>query len=209
VIIVGAAAVVAGVLSAVMTMAGNEHAEPLRTRQAPPIFSLPPRVDGLSPGASRRTQLANPDSTAPATVGDFVIGATVNLEVLDGTGRMRLRNFLAEIDPVSPASSESERAQFRFVVRRGLSTATCVSLEAENYPGFYLRQQTFVLGIGLRDGTFSDQDATFCPVPAPDGGCILRTPGYQDRYLVARDDGVHLDDISPARSTSFAVRTAL
>jgi hypothetical protein len=62
------------------------------------------------------------------------------------------------------------------------------------------RRHRIVLGIGLRDGTYADQDATLCPSRTAGGDALaLSTPDPPVRYLVARNDGVFLDPVSPPR----------
>ncbi|HEY0003041.1 MAG TPA: AbfB domain-containing protein, partial [Actinoplanes sp.] len=155
-LVLGSAAVVAALLSAAMTMLGNDDdPEPLRTRIPPPEFTVAPPAQNDSTLRSVR-----PSDADPVTFG-FAVDATINLEVRGSTDvRLRHQDFLAETAPLSARSSDAERADFRFRVRRGLSRPSCVSLEAFSYEGLYLRQTTFVLGIGPRDGTYSDEDAT-------------------------------------------------
>jgi hypothetical protein len=184
----------------------------------PPANSI-----GIPSGASETTSVATskPETTGPAPPPPtttrptspapvFTVGATIGLEVQRFPGfRVRHRNFLGRVDRLSSASSASDRADSRFVVRRGLGRSSCVSLEAVNFPGQFLRHRDFVIHLDRRDGTrLFDQDATFCPQPTGgDGAVLLKAINFPDQGIALQGDNtLHLDDDG---ITAFAVRNPL
>jgi hypothetical protein len=156
---------------------------------------------------SKPTGVTHTFSPTPALV-DLTVGATVGLELADRPGfRLRHRNFVGRVDPISATSGPVDKADSRFAVRRGLGRSGCYSLESLNYPGYYLRHRDFVLRLDRRDGSrLFDQDATFCSVPT--GTAItLQSVNYPDRSLrLEFDQLIHLDQ---GQGTAFKVRPAL
>jgi hypothetical protein len=146
-------------------------------------------------------------SPAPAVV-NLKVGATIGLELADRPGfRVRHRNFVARVDPISSGSSALDKADSSFVVRSGLGRANCYSLESVNYPGYFLRHRSFVLRLDRRDGSpLFDQDATFCSTTLT-AAITLSSINYPDRSLILEGDNlIHLDQGQP---TPFKVRPAL
>lgn len=152
----------------------------------------------------------------PAPAVDLNIGATVGLAVAGHPElRLRHRDFVGRVDRIDAGSSSLERADSRFVVRKGLADQGCVSLESVNYPGYFLRHRDFILrleppsrrGRRERPELFA-RDATFCTSPTRDGAAIiLESVNYPGRALSAHDDGViGLDEDDP---TAFVVRSPL
>jgi alpha-L-arabinofuranosidase B-like protein len=141
---------------------------------------------------------------------DLNIGDTVGLEVWGKAGvRVRHRNFLGRVDPISSASSALDRADATFRVRAGLGDDGCVSLESVNYPGSFLRHREFVIHLDRRDGSrLFDQDATFCPQPVRDGSAVtLEAVNFPGRAVTLHADAtLHLD---VGAGTAFVVREAL
>jgi hypothetical protein len=114
--------------------------------------------------------------------------------------------FLGRADRISAASSAVDRADSRFVVRRGLGRPACLSLESVNFPGQFLRHRDFVIHLDRRDGTrLFDQDATFCP--SGSGAVTLLAINFPDQGIALRGDGsLRLDDDG---ITAFVVRAPL
>jgi alpha-L-arabinofuranosidase B-like protein len=169
------------------------------------------RVATAVPGRTARpgpTGASRPPTTAPAL--RFTVGSTVGLE-LDGKPGYRVRHhdFLGRVDRISTAQ---DRADSQFRVRTGFGPAGCVSLEAVNYPGYFLRHRYFVLRLepaGRRENPqLFAQDTTFCPAPVGDGTAyVLKSVNYPGRALALHSDGVlHLD---PGGATAFRVRKPL
>jgi len=156
----------------------------------------------------RSTPPPSPSTSAPVV--DLVVGATVGLEMSGRPGyRLRHRDFVGRVDRIT---SEQDRADSRFVVRKGLGRDGCVSLEAVNYPGYFLRHRYFVLRLepaGRRENPqLFAADATFCPEPVADGTAFaLEAVNYPGWALAVQPDGVvHLDQDDP---TAFRVRPPL
>ncbi|WP_433360475.1 AbfB domain-containing protein [Actinoplanes sp. CA-142083] len=147
---------------------------------------------------------------------DLDIGATVGLSPAGRAElRLRHRDFVGRIDRIGSGSSALERADSRFVVRKGLGRDGCVSLESVNYPGYFLRHRNFILRLeqpgrwDRRGGSeLFERDATFCTSPTSDGSAfILESINYPNRALSLHDDGVvGLDENDP---TAFVVRSPL
>lgn len=74
-------------------------------------------------------------------------------------------------------------ATFKFVA--GLADAACYSLEAQNYPGRYLRHQNFRLALAAPDGSdVFNQDATFCAQAGLSGsGVSLEASNFSGFFL--------------------------
>ncbi|MFC7277047.1 AbfB domain-containing protein [Paractinoplanes rhizophilus] len=152
----------------------------------------------------------------PAPVVDLTIGRTVGLSPA-GRSDLRLRHhdFVGRVDRIGSRSAAGERADSRFVVRKGLGRGGCVSLESVNFPGYFLRHRNFVLRLEhprrweRRGGPeLFERDATFCTSPTRDGAAfILESINYPDRALSVHADGVvGLDRDDP---TAFVVRPPL
>jgi hypothetical protein len=145
---------------------------------------------------------------APPSTTVLKVDATIGLELADQAGlRVRHRNFVARVDPISSGSSAIDKADSSFVVRQGLGRSSCYSFESVNYPGYYLRHRNFILRLDRRDGSaLYDQDATFCPTTVS-AAITLGSINYPDRSLdLGLDNLIHLD---PGQGTAFKVRPAL
>ena len=165
---------------------------------SPPAADPPPVQEPVTHRSSARTSKPAPSraTTSPAPATALVVGSTVSLEVVSMPGyRLRHQDFTGRVDRISDAQ---DRADSRFVVRKGLGKPSCVSLEAVNYPGYFLRHQYFVLRLeapGLRENpNVYAADATFCPQPGGDGtSFVLESINYPDMGLaVGRDNVVYL-----------------
>jgi Alpha-L-arabinofuranosidase B (ABFB) domain len=194
----------------------------------PPVPVLPAVVDPSDPSgsaddrpATRRPPLPHADtgadtpagrvSTAPgsARTVDLIAGTTIGLEVSDRPGfRVRHRNFLGRVDRIGPGSSSLDRADSRFTVRAGLAGKGCFSFEAVNYPQQFLRHQNFVIHLQRRDGTaLFAADATFCPVPRPQGAAFsLRAYNYPGRYVTEANSQLSLTPATATDATAYLVR---
>jgi hypothetical protein len=155
-----------------------------------------------------------PPTTSPSGPA-LVPGARIGLEPVTNPGyRVRHRNFSGRIDPIGVASGSLEKADSRFTVRAGLADSRCVSLEAVNYPGHYLRHQDFAIHLHRRDGSaVFAADATFCRVDGLAGrGVSLRSYNYPDRYVYHERSQLFIARVGggSARSAmTFAVRAPL
>ena len=89
--------------------------------------------------------------------------------------------------PMTGATAASGDATW--IIRRGLGYSSCVSLEARNWPGDYLRQSNFQLYRGPDDGTVQfAQDSTFCPVVGTDGRSIaLQSVAFPTKLIRSYD----------------------
>jgi hypothetical protein len=164
--------------------------------------------DGAGP---RRPAQQNRDP-GPASV-RLTNGTRIGLEPANRSGyRVRHRNFAGHIDAVGPTSSSLDRADSTFTARPGLANSGCVSFESINYPGYYLRHQTFRIYLHRFDGTrLFTADATFCPVAGLTGQhSSFRSYNYPGHYLHCRGAELYITarvaaDATPATMT-FAVR---
>ncbi|MFI5897943.1 AbfB domain-containing protein [Actinoplanes sp. NPDC051513] len=199
---------------------------PLEWEPSAPVSMLPapassstatPTTPAAASTATRRPAPTGVSRTvSPAPVVDLDIGATVGLSVAGRADlRLRHRDFVGRIDRIVASSSALERADSRFVVRKGLGREGCVSLESVNYPGYFLRHRNFILRLerpgrwDRRGGSeLFERDATFCTTPTHDGAAfVLESINYPGRALSVRDDGVvGLDEDDP---TAFVVRSPL
>jgi Alpha-L-arabinofuranosidase B (ABFB) domain len=98
------------------------------------------------------------------------------------------------ITQLTPGSSGTAKADATWVVQAGLAKSSCVSLEAANDPGQYLRHYDFELYLDPDDGsTQFAQDATFCPRPGNSGqGYSFQSVNYPDKYIRHYDYVVYL-----------------
>ncbi|KAJ6786435.1 hypothetical protein PWT90_10290 [Aphanocladium album] len=102
---------------------------------------------------------------------------------------------------VTTSSAASLKGRASWVVRPGLGNSECVSFEARDVPGSYMRHLNFQLQLHRSDGTKQfNEDATFCPLSGLDGsGSSVRSWNYPTRYFrhfnnilyVASNGGVH------------------
>jgi hypothetical protein len=234
VLIASCAAAAAALTAAVALLLPQDADTPLPAAADPIVFptvpqsaDLPSVPDPISesvtiPGsagptthvATTRPQSRRPTpppatrTVSPTPTPDLRAGETVGLEVQRQAGfRVRHRNFLGRVDRISAASRAADRADTRFVVRRGLGRASCVSLEAVNFPGFFLRHRDFVIHLEKRDNSqLFQQDATFCPQRTGDA-VVLMSINFPGQGISLRgDDTLHLDDDG---ITAFVVRSPL
>jgi Alpha-L-arabinofuranosidase B (ABFB) domain len=89
------------------------------------------------------------------------------------------------IVPIAAGSPVFARTGATWIVHRGFASSSCVSFEARDFPGYYLRHQGTVLYLERSDGsTFFAADATFCPVAGMDGqGYSFRSFNDPARYI--------------------------
>ncbi len=173
---------------------------PVPVRPSPSPSSPSPSTSSPSPTPSR---VASPSRSAerPALRPGAEAGLTV------AGLRVRHRDFRIEVSAVGPASSPTDRADATFAVRRGLADDDCVSLEAVNFPGRFVRHRDFRLLLDPRaDTALFRADATFCPEDARGGRIVLRSVNYPDRFVVVDGSDVVL---RPGTPTRFEVRPGL
>jgi non-reducing end alpha-L-arabinofuranosidase len=89
------------------------------------------------------------------------------------------------IAPVTSASTATDKADATWVVTAGLASPSCVSFQAANASGSYLRHQNFELYLQPNDGTsLFAQDATFCATGGNSGqGYSLQSVNYTSRFI--------------------------
>ncbi|KAI0179852.1 Arabinosidase B [Hypoxylon sp. FL1284] len=165
-------------------------------------------------------------ATTSLTAGpEMAVGSSVKLQA---TTRGYTTRYLAHsgstvnTQEVSSSSSTALKQAASWKVRAGLSNSDCVSFEAGDASGSYLRHYNFVLQVGRGDGSKQfNEDATFCPLAglAGDDTTSIRAWGYPTRFLrhydnvgyVARNGGVETfdaassfnDDVSWLVSSGF------
>ncbi|KAI0482126.1 glycoside hydrolase family 54 protein [Xylariaceae sp. FL0804] len=142
------------------------------------------------------TSLASSD--APISAGDTV---TLQATTSGYTDRYLAHDgATVDTEVITSSSDSAAQAAAEWTVTDGLwSSATgCVSLEAADSAGSYLRHYNFVLQLDADDGSDQfAQDATFCPLSGlsgADGTASLRAWGYPTRYVR------HYDNVGYAAS---------
>jgi non-reducing end alpha-L-arabinofuranosidase len=130
---------------------------------------------------------------------------------------IRSRNGAVVIAPITSGSTEQDKGDATWIVRRGLADVSCVSFESRNNPGDFLRHQNLALHVQTFDGTaLNRSDATFCPTPGKDGkGNSFHAVNEPTKYIrhydgklyIASDGGTHPWDSTALWSddTSFIV----
>jgi hypothetical protein len=115
---------------------------------------------------------------------------------------LRHRDGVARTDVVTAASDAVTKSDATFVVRRGLADPSCYSLESRNFPGSYLRHQSFRVRLSANENTdLFRRDATFCAQPGS-GGVRLASLNelgtnvrhYAEEVWVASNGGAHTYD---------------
>lgn len=194
---------------------------PTRAAALPPTTGVrqpdpPAKAAATTPGreaTSTPTRDPKPDpprgTTAPPSPG-LRIDAPLNLALSGAPGLLvRHRDFRGRVDRIGPGSSALDRADARFIVRRGLAGDGCVSFEAANYPGRFLRHRDFGIRLDRRDRTrLFDLDATFC-AETRGGAVVLRSHNYPDRFVTESGSLLRLTPASTGTATGFVVRSPL
>jgi hypothetical protein len=89
------------------------------------------------------------------------------------------------IAPVTSTSTTTVKADATWIVTAGLSNSSCISFQAANASGQYLRHSNFELYLNANDGSSQfAQDATFCPVAGNSGtGYSFQSVNYSTKYI--------------------------
>ncbi|KAJ7835365.1 alpha-L-arabinofuranosidase [Mycena olivaceomarginata] len=111
---------------------------------------------------------------------------------------------------VTSSSTSALKLSASWTVVAGLGNSACVSFEARDTPGSFIRHSNFTLLVDANDGTKQfNEDATFCPQAGLNGqGNTIRAWGYPTRSFrhfnnaafVASSDGVNTFDVADAAS---------
>ncbi|MBL7258747.1 AbfB domain-containing protein [Paractinoplanes lichenicola] len=198
---------------------------PIDILPAPVTSSAGPGSVTRTPTRARATEAARTTTTRPATKApttrpattaptpaQLVPDRTVGLALADNPAyRLRHRDFAALLDDVDARSSRGARQDSRFTVRRGLASASCVSLESAGLDGYFLRHRNYELHLDRWDSSdLYQNDATFCPRPVRGGrALVLQSKNYPDYFLVARSSGVRIERVAAAQATAFVVSEPL
>ncbi|MBP2473292.1 hypothetical protein JOF53_002164 [Crossiella equi] len=107
---------------------------------------------------------------------------------------LRHRDSVARTDPIGNSSGDLDRLDGTFRVRPGLADAACVSLEARNVPGQYLRHDSWQLRLAPSDGSAGfAAAATYCArAGLAGGGTSLESFNERGAYLRHFRDQVYL-----------------
>jgi hypothetical protein len=181
---------------------------PAPSSSAPAAVTVAPATHRTSPPPPRRTRPADP-TPAPLIP---AAGSRISLIPAGDSGlRLRHRDFRLRLDRIGPRSSAVDRADATFVVRSGLADKSCVSLEAVNFPGRFVRHQDFALFLHPRQpSALFAADATFCPQRVGSAGeFVLRAVNYPDRHLAVRDSSVRLSRVPVADAQRFRTAAGL
>ncbi|GID30732.1 AbfB domain-containing protein [Paractinoplanes brasiliensis] len=161
---------------------------------------------------SRPPATTPPPATTAPPAARLIVDETVGLALADSPGfRLRHRNFVAQVDNIDAGSSRDARSDAQFIVRRGLASAGCFSLEAANHSGFFLRHRDFVLRLDRWDSSqLYQRDATFCTRQARGGrALILESINYPGYFVQAGGGSVRLLRVDDAQATAYLVREPL
>jgi hypothetical protein len=124
-----------------------------------------------------------------------VLGQLVTVRSFNFSDRyIRHRDFLGEISPIV---TSLDRADATFRVITGLADSSCISFESSNFPGHYLRHESFRLRLHQSDGTaLFRQDATFCSTVglAGRGAVSFRSYNFPGRYIRHRNFELWVDE---------------
>jgi hypothetical protein len=152
-------------------------------------------------------------SVAPTPAPGLTVGATIGLQIEGKPGQLvRHHDLIARVDQLSSSSSPLDKAESRFIVRKGLAFDDCVSFEAASKPGFYLRR--FFSDLLLHERSESDiyrQETTFCPVPTRNGKALTLLVLFPSGFAMTTtpDGRLHLDSVDRTTPTGFVVRQPL
>lgn len=187
----------------------------------PPPSESPSPAPSTSPAPVSKAPTSNrPDRPAPAKpspVGNQprplipAAGSRINLVAEGAPGlRLRHRDFRVGLEMVGPRSSPLDRSDSTFVVRAGLGNSRCLSLEAVNYPGRFVRHQDFRLYLHPRErSALFAADATFCAQATGSGGAfVLRAVNYPDRFLASGRSGLRLSRVPAGNAQVFRATAA-
>jgi hypothetical protein len=145
-------------------------------------FGAKVELAGLS-GTARHFTVLRED------VGDSVTVATGSRSLRSANfpdRYVRHRNNLGYIEPLSAASSLTDRRSGTFTVVAGLANPNCYSFQAYGTTGSYLRHANMRIGLAADDGSaIFDGDATFCARTGLAGGGTVSFESYNHpgRYL--------------------------
>ena len=154
-----------------------------------------------------------------AAAGPFTAGARISLQATtscctadylrhDATGSG------VTLAAVSASSSAADRGDATWIVRTGLANSSCVSFEAADTSGSYLRHVNFKLTLAANDGSsLFGQDATFCPQTGNSGqGYSFPSSNYPTKYIRHFNFGVYVASNGGSNawdsSTSWAADTS-
>jgi len=138
-------------------------------------------------------------ATGSAAANPFVPGARVSIQATTACCTSDyIQHDSADtkvvIAAVSSSSSATDKADATWVVTAGLANSSCVSFQAANASGSYLRHQNFELYLQPNDGSsLFAQDATFCPQAGNSGqGWSFQSVNYATKYIRHYDYTVYL-----------------
>jgi len=172
-----------------------------------------PTVATSRPAKPRPAATTPRRSVAPTRAPGLTIGTTIGLQVEGKPGHLvRHHDFIARVDQLSSSSNARDKAESRFIVRKGLAFDNCVSFEAVSQPGFYLRR--FFSDLLLHERNESDiyrQETTFCPVPTRNGKTLTLLVLFPSGFAITTtpDGKLHLDNVDKITPTGFVVRQPL
>ncbi len=179
---------------------------PIAEAKAPAVHRPSPAPRKPDPVAPAPPPAPAPEPLIPAA------GSRISLVTAGGSGlRVRHQNFQLRLDRIDPRSPALDRSDATFIVRSGLAGKSCVSLEAVNYPGRFIRHQNFSLVLHPRQasGQFA-ADATFCAQPVDSGGVfVLRAVNFPDRYLTVRNSALRLSRVPAGDALRFRAAAGL
>jgi hypothetical protein len=150
------------------------------------------------------------NSSAAGGSGGLAIGSTISLRATTACCTTRYithSGSAVSTAVVSASSSSTDKAGASWIVRSGLADSSCLSFEAKNAGGQYLRHYDYQVRLNANDGSaVFAQDATFCASqPGLNGqGLSFASANYPGRYVrhyanlvyIADTSGVHTYDAS-------------
>jgi hypothetical protein len=224
--VVAVVAIVAGMLVLMDPARSTRPPDTVDAQWVPPKPSAAtstrpaPTTEPSKPAAATRPAKPRPPaatkpsrSVAPTLAPDLTIGTTIGLQVEGKPGlRVRHHDFIARVDQLSSTSSALDKAESRYIVRKGLAFDNCVSFEAVDHPGFFLRRFFSDLLLHKQEnGDIYRQETTFCPVATSNGKALTLLVLFPSGFAVntAPDGRLHLDSADRTAPTGFVVQKPL
>lgn len=128
---------------------------------------------------------ANTTPTPTPATGPLTVGAKISLQATTACCSSQYIAHQGTNVTLSNVNGATEQQNATWIVRAGLGKSSCVSFEAANAPGNFLRHSYFILYAGANDGSSGfAQDATFCPVAGLSGkGTSFQSINFPNKYI--------------------------
>ncbi|WP_369794675.1 AbfB domain-containing protein [Kutzneria sp. 744] len=140
--------------------------------------------------------------------GSLTPGSSISLRATTACCTTRYLRHANGDAVTSVISSDLDKADATWIVRRGLANQSCLSFESKNYPGDYLRHSNYQLHRQPFDGSgLMAQDATFCATAGNSGAYTSfqsnNYPGYDIRHYNSNVYIAHNGGANPWDTTTL------